>query len=304
MSAASLGAALAKTVTRAGFRVLVHDVRPGATRALVADGATAVGSVGELARAADIAVVVVVNDAQVLDVGRQILACGEPPAVVLIQSTVSPSTIATLTAEASAQGVAVIDAAVSGGAEKAARGSLTIFIGGDDEPVERCRPLLEAMGRERFHLGPPGAGVAGKLVNNALSIAGYALQLEAMELAAAYGIDEDTVASFVSVSSGDCRGLRTWGRHDRIRREHPDGRMALVEVMVKDLAEGTLAAGQRGVVVPLISTAAEALSRKLTRRDAELDRRPPMPPPPRCTACGQELAAPFRARGTHPECCR
>jgi 3-hydroxyisobutyrate dehydrogenase-like beta-hydroxyacid dehydrogenase len=71
------------------------------------------------------------------------------------------------------------------------------MVGGDDEPVARCRPLLEQLGRATFHLGPVGTGSAMKLVNSLLAFACSWASLEGLSLAAAAGIDLRTAVEVV-----------------------------------------------------------------------------------------------------------
>jgi 3-hydroxyisobutyrate dehydrogenase-like beta-hydroxyacid dehydrogenase len=216
---------------------------------------------------------------------------------------VLPSTITELVEIGASVGVTVIDAAVSGGSERSGLGRLTILIGGADEPVKYCWPYFEAIGAYQFHLGPAGTGAAAKLVNNVLTIGGYALIFEAMELAAAYGIDEDAVASFVPVSSGDMRSVRTWGKYDRSQREHTAaGTPAIYYMYKKDLVEAVLAAAEHGLTLPLVSVTAGLMTSKLMERDRMVLDRGPLPNIPMCSICGQELAPPFRVHGVHPEC--
>lgn len=298
----NMGGAIARSLLRAGFAVLVHDVREDAVGRLVEAGARSAPSVDALVAQSRVVSIVVVNDEQVNDVGGRVVAAAVPGTVILIHSTVRPSTAVALAERARPKKVSVLDVAVSGGSEKADRGTLTLMIGGDEDAVRACRPLLEAIGERIFHLGPVGSGLASKLVNNLIAVGSYALQLEAMELAAAYGITEDTVTTVVAASQGDNRGIRTWGRHDRKRRARRAEGVDWSERMGRDLEEAAIAAGARGVTLPLTVLIAEALPAKLRRRDRELDRRPPAPPVPLCLVCDQELAAPFRVVGIHPEC--
>jgi len=70
------------------------------------------------------------------------------------------------------------------------------------------------------------------------------LQLEAMRLAAAYGISEDDATRFITVSAGDSRGIRTWGRLDRARRTHMlAGTPAMYDLASKDVRNAAIAAG-------------------------------------------------------------
>jgi 3-hydroxyisobutyrate dehydrogenase-like beta-hydroxyacid dehydrogenase len=200
------------------------------------------------------------------------------------------------------RGIEVMDVSVNGGNEKATLGTLTLMVGGADDAVAYCWPLFRAFGQHIFHMGPVGSGVVGKLVNNLIALGSYALQLEAMRLAAAYGLEEDAVTTAVIASMGDNRGIRTWGRHDRKRAIRAAQGTDWSERMGRDLEEAAIAAGARGVTLPITATIAEAMPTMLRRRDKELAARPPSPEIPLCKLCDQELAAPFRERGVHPEC--
>ena len=297
-----MGGAVARSLLRAKFDVVVHDVSPEAVNKLVDAGARAARGLDDLARQCDAIGVVVVSDAQVKDVGPKLVAAAKPGTKILIHSTVRPSTAVELAEIARSRDIAVLDVGVNGGNEKADLGKLTLMIGGDDEAVRWCRPYFEAVGEHIFHVGPLGSGLVGKLVNNLIAVGSYALQLEAMQLAAAYGMSEDTVTTMVSASQGDNRGIRTWGRHDRKRAERAAMGVDWSERMGRDLEEAAIAGGARGVTLPLAATIAQALPMKLRLRDRELAKRPAAPPVPLCRGCDQELAAPFRAAGIHPEC--
>ena len=297
-----MGGAVTRSLLRAGFEVYVYDIREDAVRQLVGAGACAAPSIEALVAKCKVVSIVVVSDDQVRDVGARIVAAAAPGTVILIHSTVRPSTAVALADLARPRQLSVLDVAVNGGNEKADLGRLTLMIGGDEAAVRYCRPFFEAIGEHIFHIGPLGSGLVGKLVNNLIAIGSYALQLEAMRFAAAYGIDEDTVTTIVSASQGDNRGIRTWGRHDRKRRARKAQGVEWYERMGRDLEEAAIAAGARGVPLPLTAVIAEALPQKLRERDRELDRRQPAAPIPLCRGCDQELAAPFRVAGIHPEC--
>ena len=129
------------------------------------------------------------------------------------------------------------------------------------------------------------------------------LQLEVMQLANAYGISEDSVTEFVAKNGGDSRSLRTWGRVDRARRTHTlAGTPAMYDLMAKDVKTAALAAGQRGVVLPITASIGAMIIEKTMARDAFLAARGMTESIPQCQICGQELAAPFRKAGVHPEC--
>jgi 3-hydroxyisobutyrate dehydrogenase-like beta-hydroxyacid dehydrogenase len=298
-----MGAGIARSVLRGGYPVVAHDLRPRAVEQLVAAGARAAGTVEELAASCDVACLVVVNDRQVEDVVTQLLRAPGRVRTVIVNSTVLPRTVMDLDERARAAGLALVDAPVSGGGEKGELGTLTVMIGGDEAAVTRCWPIFETMGSNLFHVGPVGAGSAGKLVNNLLSLGSHALQLEAMQLAGAYGISEDAVTRFVTVSAGDSRGIRTWGRLDRIRRTHTlAGTPEIYEIFAKDVRSAAVAAGHRSLTLPVAAVIGELIGAKMAARDRLLEAQEAVSPLPRCAVCNQELAAPFREAGTHPEC--
>ncbi len=298
----NMGGAIARSVLRNGFQLTAFDLRADALAELVALGATAGESVADVAARSKVVSVVVVSDEQVKDVGGAIVDAAQPGTYVLVHSTVRPGTVVDLAELAAAKGVQVMDVSVNGGNEKAALGTLTLMVGGPDDAVEYCWPLFEAFGVNIFHMGPVGSGVVGKLVNNLIALGSYALQLEAMRLAAAYGLAEDDVTTAVIASMGDNRGIRTWGRHDRKRAIRAAQGTDWSERMGRDLDEAAIAAGARGINLPVTAMIAEAMPSMLRRRDRELAKRGPLEPIPLCRLCDQELAAAFRERGVHPEC--
>ena len=297
-----MGAAIATAVMRR-FPVVAYDLRAEAIENAVALGARRAGSLQALADECDIVIVVVLDDAQVNDVVGQLLRHPGKIHTIVVSSTVLPSTVIALGEEVRKSGLDLIDAPVAGGAEKASRGIITVLIGGDEKPVRKCWPVFEAFGKSLFHIGPVGAGSAGKLVNNLLSLGGNMLILEGMQLAAAYGISEDAVTDFVTVGTGDSRNIRTWGRHDRSRRSHHlGGTPAIYELFSKDVKTAAVAAGQRGVVLPIAAGIGAMMTEQAQARDRFLEARGMTGPLPRCPICGHELASPYRKAGIHPEC--
>ena len=187
----------------------------------------------------------------------------------VIHSTIRPGTVVDLAALGAERGVSVLDVSVNGGNEKAALGTLTLMVGGPADVVKYCWPLFESFGQNIFHMGPVGSGVVGKLVNNLIALGSYALQMEAMRLAASYGLEEDDVTGAVIASMGDNRGIRTWGRHDRKRAIRASQGVDWSERMGRDLEEAAIAAGARGELLPVTAMIAEAMPTMIRRRDRD-----------------------------------
>jgi 3-hydroxyisobutyrate dehydrogenase len=297
-----MGAAIATSMLRT-FPLLVSDLRKAAVDKLVALGARHADSLQALADRCEVVVLVVVDDKQVNQIVAELLRHPGKLHTIIVSSTVLPTTVMALSEQAAKAGLALIDAPVSGGAERASVGTVTVLIGGEEGQVRRCWPLFESFGRGLFHLGPVGAGSAGKLVNNLLSLGGNMLVIEAMQLAEAYGISEEAVTEFVPLGSGDSRNIRTWGRIDRVRRSHTlAGTAAIYDIFSKDVKSAAKAAGERGVVLPIAASIGAMMAEKMKARDQCLEARGLTAPLPRCAICDQELAAPYRNVGVHPEC--
>ena len=113
--------------------------------------------------------------------GQGGVAEGLPEGGVVVDcSTVSPSATAELASRLEQRGLGLVDAPVAGGSEGAERGTLTIFVGGRPEHVERARPVLEAFGSRITHLGASGSGQMAKAVNQVMIAGTYATVGEGM----------------------------------------------------------------------------------------------------------------------------
>jgi 3-hydroxyisobutyrate dehydrogenase-like beta-hydroxyacid dehydrogenase len=88
------------------------------------------------------------------------------------------------------RGAAILDAAVSGSVPQVEQGSLVIFVGGDAETYQRCRPLLEVLGKSIFYMGPSGMGTTMKLVANTLLGLGMQALAEAIALGQKAGLEK------------------------------------------------------------------------------------------------------------------
>lgn len=179
----------------------VHDVREQATAPFIEKGATA-GTLAQLARECDVISIVVLTDAQVRTVVGELLQHATPGTVIAIHSTIETQTAPELAEVASAKGVHVIDAPVSGGAMGAAEGRLAVMVGGEREAYELAKPVFQHWAALVLHLGPAGAGTQCKLARNLLTFAGFAVAAEASRLAEAAGLDLRKLAAVVRHSDG------------------------------------------------------------------------------------------------------
>ena len=197
-----MGRPMAANLIKAGWTPTVWNRSQPGIDACVELGATAAPSPKAVAEQSDILITIVTDSADV----REVLLDGPDPAadglaagsVVIDMSTISPSVTRDIAAELSACGVQMLDAPVSGGDSGAKAGTLSIMVGGDVAALDRCRPVLEAMGKTITHCGPSGAGQSVKLCNQ-VAIAGALLGVcEALALAQKSGVDPGTMIEAIS----------------------------------------------------------------------------------------------------------
>jgi len=201
----SMGKPMSINLLRAGYELTVYDIREEAMGAPLQLGAKAAASPKEVARASDIVLTSLPTPESLEEVvlGTDGVLEGARKGCILIDtSTVSPSTIKKIWAEAKGRGVMVLEAPVSGGVMGAEAGTLTVIVGGDEPVFERCRGLLEVIGENIHHVGDVGSGNTVKLVNNLISLSNVAVLSEGMVLGVKAGVSPQTLHDVINVSSG------------------------------------------------------------------------------------------------------
>jgi 3-hydroxyisobutyrate dehydrogenase len=253
----TMGAAMAANVARAGFRLTVWNRTPGRAQLPLSLGATEVATPRELATASDVIVVCVSDSPDVEQVlfGADGVAEGAVSGSLVIDcSTISPGVTRDLAERLARQGVAMVDAPVSGGSEGAQKGTLTIMVGGDATDVERARPVLASMGTAITHMGAIGAGQATKAVNQVILCGSYLGVAEGMVLAIKAGLDPEQVVT--ALSGGAARSWVLENRSGRmIADDYPLGfRIAL---HLKDLGIALDLARDVGASLPVAALASQ-----------------------------------------------
>lgn len=185
----NMGAPMAKRLVDWPSGVTVFDVRTEAMTPLAEAGAGLADSVADVASAADIISITVLDDAQVRDVVGELSAHAKPGTVIAIHSTIADTTAAELAAELDQRGIHVVDAPVSGGAGAAEKGELATMVGAERAVYEQIKPAFKCWASVVVHAGEPGAGTRMKLARNMLTFTSYAAAGEAMKLAEAAGLD-------------------------------------------------------------------------------------------------------------------
>ena len=202
----AMGASMAERLLRAGFKLFITIHRlPEAADRLANLGATILESPREVAQAADVVVTILPADAELSETvfGPVGLLKGFARGKVLVDMTTCTATTIIEAERALAQaGGRVLDAPVSGGTTAAARGGPTIMVGGDEDLLEFCRPLLAVLGSRILPVGPVGQGKVVKIVNQALAAGHLLLMAEAFALGVRGGADPDTLYAVIKESSG------------------------------------------------------------------------------------------------------
>ncbi|UMB70466.1 NAD(P)-dependent oxidoreductase [Mycobacterium paraterrae] len=210
----SQGAPMARRIVEAGFPTTLWARRAVSLEPFADTAASVAESPAELAAASDLVCLCVVGDADVVDVvtgDSGVLAGLKPGGVIAVHSTVHPATCRELAEKADAQGVSVIDAPVSGGAPAAAEGKLLVMVGGEDEVVERCRPVFASYADPIVHLGALGSGQTTKLLNNLLFTANLGTAATMLALGEALGVRPGRLTEVISRGSGNSFALNVLG---------------------------------------------------------------------------------------------
>jgi 3-hydroxyisobutyrate dehydrogenase len=230
-----MGLSMCGHVLDAGYAVTVHSRTRSRAEPLLEKGATWADTPAAVAASADVVCSIVGYPADVRAVilGEDGALAGAGPGTVLVDLTTSEPSLAVEIHERAAQrGVAAIDAPVSGGDVGARNATLSIMVGGDEDAVERVRPLLEVMGKTIVRQGGPGAGQHTKMVNQTLIASGMIGVCEALLYAYKAGLDLETVLESVAPGAAGSWSLSNYAPR-MLKGDFEPG--FVVEHFVKDM---------------------------------------------------------------------
>jgi 3-hydroxyisobutyrate dehydrogenase len=201
----NLGGHLAASLLRQGFDLAVHDIDQNAARDLIAGGARWTQSPRDLAATVDAVITCLPSPAvsnKVLTAPDGVLSGLRPGGTWIEMSTTDQHEIAKVAALAAQQGIATLEAPVTGGVHKAAAGQITVLVGGDTSVYETHRPALQAMGGEIFYVGELGKACVLKVITNMLAFIHLVAAGEALMLAKRAGLDLGQAFAAIKASSG------------------------------------------------------------------------------------------------------
>jgi 3-hydroxyisobutyrate dehydrogenase len=253
----TMGTPIAGCLIAANHTLAVYDRRREATEALCAQGATRADSAFAAARDSEVVFTSLPGpsefEAAMLEPQTGILAGLRPGATHIDLTTNAPKTVAHIAEACRSRGVELIDAPVSGRPP-----NMTVMVGASDAVFARCKPLLEAIAANVFHVGPSGAGATAKLVTQYLGYTNFIASIEGMLVAARAGIDLATLARIVPVSAGQSRTF------DNAARNILNGSFAAggtLDIVAKDMDLAVQLAREVGAPAALGALAADAYKR-------------------------------------------
>lgn len=252
----AMGAGIAATLRDRGYEVHVCDARPGAALRFAEAGGVAWATAAQVAAACQVVISVVVNAAQteaVLFGEGGAAAAMQPGSVFVMCSTVDPNWSIALEARLNAIGIQYIDAPISGGADKAASGQMTVMSSARPEAYALADAVLEAMAGKVYRLGDrAGAGSKVKIINQLLAGVHIAAAAEAMALGLREGVAAEALYEVITHSAGNSWMFENRMAHVLAGDYTP---LSAVDIFVKDLGLVLDTARASKFPLPLASTA-------------------------------------------------
>jgi 3-hydroxyisobutyrate dehydrogenase len=270
-----MGKPMAINVVNAGFPLTVYDLRQETVRELTAIGAKAAHSSRDVAEAADVIAVAVVDDEQVKTVvcgDEGLLQGARSGAVIAVHSTILPRTITELAGIAEQQGVAVIDAPVSGGEAGAREKALSYMVGGDSQALARCREVFATSAAEIFHMGPLGNGAAAKMIVQVVTCLNMLAAREAEVLAQHAGLDFTKLQKVLHAGSGQSFVSDNWLDRFKSAEDPMEVRRRRTLVFQQSLVPALEMAREIGLTLPGTSLAERIMPQILGLEDSSPDR--------------------------------
>ena len=190
-----MGKPMAKNLLKAGKSLVVYDIVPAAVEELVSEGAQKGTSPKDVAERSDMVITMLPNSPHVKEAvcgEKGILEGAKKGQIIVDMSSIAPLVSRELGALLAEKGAEMLDAPVSGGQEKAEKGTLAIMVGGSEASYEKVKDILAFMGKSTL-VGDLGAGQTTKLVNQSIVAVNIAAVAEGMAFAKKAGVDPEKV---------------------------------------------------------------------------------------------------------------
>jgi len=264
----NIGGAIAANLIADGHAVVVCDTDRGRLAPLVQAGAREASSPTDVASQSELTFTSLPSPAVMESVAAAWLQ-GAPRGTVLIDlSTNAPSMVRAVGARLASAGCQLLEAPLTGGAPGAQARMLVFMVGGERAVYDRCRPVLDKLGRASFYLGALGLGNTAKLINSLLAFTATWVSLEGLSVAAKSGIDLRTMIEVIRTA-----GAGNFFTDRMVEGINQRGRptMFSLELAAKDAGLLLDVARTAGVPVPVAAQVAQvfvaAMSAGLGGRD-------------------------------------
>jgi 3-hydroxyisobutyrate dehydrogenase-like beta-hydroxyacid dehydrogenase len=231
-----MGLPMVKRLAALGYAIRAYDIVPGQIAAAVSAGAAAASSPADAAQGADLVLLnLPTTDAveQAAFGDKGVASAVRPPQIVVDFSTIKVDKCRAFAQKLrAASGCGWIDAPVSGGPPASGSGTLTVMAGGEAAEIERARALFTDVAGRFTHMGPSGAGMVAKMLNQLIVGAGHAVMAEAVVMAEAAGIDAARLPECLAGGLADSGLLQKLYPRMQRREFAPQG---YVRQLLKDL---------------------------------------------------------------------
>lgn len=265
-----MGGPMATKLQEGGCKLYLHDLKNPPV-ALVEAGATVCTNATEVAKRADIIVVMVPDTPHVEEAlfGANGVAAGLTPGKIVVDmSSISPMATKEFAKKINKRQCDYLDAPVSGGEVGARAATLTIMVGGAQEAFDRVRPLFELMGKNITLVGGNGDGQTTKVANQIIVALNIQAVAEALLFASKAGADPAKVRQALMGGFAASRILEVHGERMVKRTFAPGFR---IELHQKDLNLALQGAKSLGLSLPNTATAQELMNSCAAHGMAQLD---------------------------------
>lgn len=266
-----VGQAIAARLVAAGYAVHGFDLREEARNALQSLGGTALPSVRAVGAACPCVLLAVFDTSDVLSVLEQdegLLAHGHAVQCVIDCSTGTPEALQALAARLHARGIDLLEAPLSGSSQQIAAGEATQLLGGDAAAIARWAPVLDAIARQRVHVGPAGMAARAKLATNLVLGLNRAVLAEGMAFAESQGIAPEAFLALVLATPARSAAAEIKGPLMVSGRFEPQSR---IRQHLKDVGLMLEAARAAGQPLPLSEAHARLMREAVAAGDGDLD---------------------------------
>jgi 3-hydroxyisobutyrate dehydrogenase len=204
-----MGGPMSANLLGAGHAVRGFDPVPAAAETAAEGGVEVFGSAADSVTEADVVITMLPNGDIVKRCYAEVLPSARAGALFIDSSTISVNDAREVHAQAQSQGFSQLDAPVSGGVKGAIAGTLAFMVGGEEDAVQRARPVLEPMAGKIIHCGAAGAGQAAKVCNNMVLAVQQIAVGEAFVLAEKLGLSAQSLFDVITGATGNCWAVHT-----------------------------------------------------------------------------------------------